>query len=130
MTTLKIGITKKNPKHDEFMDEYHATTQGNPLDHRARVYGHSVAHLSDARDTIHIHDIRSFQHKGGHGTKHLKHITDLADKHKVKLSLHAVPYDDGIHGKMSPHKLKSWYMEHGFRKKHEDGDVYMERNPK
>jgi len=57
----------------------------------------------------------------GHGTKVLKRLTGLADKHGTTLYLDSIPFAKGL----THDRLRQWYEKHGF--KGVTGEVSLER---
>ena len=61
----------------------------------------------------------------GFASKIMKKITDLADKHKVSLSLEAVPFGQKS---VTEENLVAWYKRAGFKEDPEYSEVLV-RNP-
>jgi hypothetical protein len=80
---------------------------------------------------IHVDEVRALTQKQGEGTKAMRFLTSLADKHGVKLSLYAKPFG---HEAMDLDNLVRFYRRHGFREmeeEDEDGEgVEMMRWPR
>ena len=125
--TIKLkGFNSDNSakaKNADFTRELHDTTEPHPFNHNARIIGNAHVHVSSSSSGIHIHDIKSHTQGSGAGTDALKHLTSLADKHKVKLSLNAVGYSN-----TSSKRLHGWYSKHGFVSSPSNKD-HMIRNP-
>jgi len=66
---------------------------------------------------------RVYEQKKGHGSKLLKKLCELADKHNVLLYTFPVVDDNST---MSFEKLREWYSKFGFIA---TGDIIMERKP-
>lgn len=107
---IKIGSSGNKEKHDAFMKNLHSTSKEHPFNHRMRIIGKASVHVSPGPDGIHLHDIVSHDRNSGAGSKALKHLTSLADKHKVSISGIADAYEDRKH----TGRLKNWYVRHGF----------------
>lgn len=124
--TIKLGSKGNDERRKRaaaFVDDLHKSSTEHFSNHRARVIGKAHVHISGDSDGVHIHDIQSHEPGSGAGTHALKHLTKLADKHKVKLHLHAKGYGD-----TSTHQLKKWYKKHGFHSS-EDDPSDMTRHP-
>lgn len=119
LTELNIKIKPKNPNVQHFMNDLHATTAAHPFSDRERIVNNNATvHVSPSGEGVHLHDIRSLHPKSGAGTAALKHLTGLADKHKVKISGVAKAYHGDKKYISSSKKLSSWYEKHGFKKGH------------
>lgn len=115
--TILLKKTPGNVKH--FLDDIRSTTTENPISNKHRVLGnHGMFTVERGFDDneAYINDIRSFNPKSGAGTHILKHITNLADKHNINLSLYAKAYDKK--SSIQTKHLVDWYKKHGFK---EDG---------
>lgn len=107
---------------ENFFNEYHSITtekdkEGNRL--------HSSGASTQLWDEGYGYIARIESDKKGAGSKALKELTSLADKHNVHLGLW--PKADS-NGRLNTSQLKSWYGRHGFEDE-DDGD-YMFREPK
>ena len=107
---LKLGSAGNKEKHDAFMKDLHSTSHEHPFNHRMRIIGNASVHVSPGPESIHLHDIVSHERNSGAGSKALKHLTSLADKHKVTISGTADAYENRKH----TGRLKDWYVRHGF----------------
>lgn len=110
---------------DKFLDQFFDETWENPMNPKQRVYDNScVIHIvPKSGNEIYVSDIRSLRTSQGYGTKALEWLTDLADEHKVTLTLNAINYGSGpLDDKM----LINWYKKFGFKR---SGDNYMIRKP-
>jgi hypothetical protein len=108
---------------DKFMSDLHATTKENPFNSRVRVFNGNVGvHVSPMRNSVHIHDISSYEPKSGAGTEALQHLTSLADKHDVRLVGTAKAYTSEGGRIGTSKRLKKWYTKHGFTADHGDED--------
>ena len=66
-------------------------------------------------DKVNLTSLTSLKPRSGAGSKALKRITDLADKHGVTLEDAAVPFK-GADGEMIPQdKLRTFYIRHGYQ---------------
>lgn len=117
------GNEERKKRSDAFIRDLHYSSEEHPLNRHARIIGRAHVHVSGSSDGVHIHDIQSHEQGSGAGTHALKHLTDLADKHNVKLHLYAKGY-----GSTSDHKLRKWYKKHGFHSDDEDPSD-MTRHP-
>lgn len=115
---IRLG-SGNDDKSKALMKDFHSETQEHPFHREARIYhGNTTVHLSKDGREVHLHDIQSHAPKTGAGTKALKSLTSLADKHGVKINLHAKAYSDRPEHVKSTHKLVKWYKKHGFE--HDD----------
>lgn len=122
---IKLGQKPSGEKAKAFLKDFHDDSQEHPFHHSARIFHGVVIHMSRDGNEVHIHDIQSIAPKSGAGTKALKYLTKLADKHHVKLNLFAKAYSGRQEHIHSNERLMSWYEKHGFH--HEDQD-YDERD--
>jgi hypothetical protein len=98
-----------------FMNEFMDNTTEHPMDRRARLLGHVTITLSPFDGEIHLSDISTYGDKNqGHGTKALKYLTSLAEKHNVTISGIAKAYSQNKDHIQSSSDLLSWYKKHGF----------------
>lgn len=118
-------------KTQSYIADFFAVTQAHPFNPRARVIGDKAfVELAPYEGQIHVKDITSlnpatFGEQGsGGGSKAIRLLTELADKHGVELTL--TPQANGPKG-LSDEQLHSWYTRNGF-KDDEYGD--MVRKPK
>jgi hypothetical protein len=89
-----------------------------------------MAEISKWQGMIHISSIMSIEKNQGNAREFMKWLTDLADKHQVKMDLTVKPLKNagGREGKnLTKTQLKAWYQRNGFKKI--TGDI-MEREPK
>lgn len=101
-------------RSERFVKDLHVTSKRHPLNNHARLVGNASVEVSGGYDGIHLHDIISHDPESGAGTKALKHLTKLADKHKVPIRGYAKAYSDR-EGHINKNKdLKGWYHKHGF----------------
>lgn len=116
---LKLG-KPKGESAQKFMVDFVDDSDEHPFNPAARILHGSVVHVSRDGNQVHIHDIQTLAPKSGAGTKALKHLTSLADKHGVKLNLFAKAYSNRPEHIRSTPKLIKWYEKHGF--KHDEPD--------
>jgi hypothetical protein len=109
------GNSQQNTGIDAFLEEFREMTQPNPFDDRVRVLGQTVVELSKFGSEIHISDIRSLKPRGGAGTRAMKQLMKLADKHGVTLSGLAKAYTNDEKYVTRTRDLVSWYKKLGFR---------------
>jgi len=79
---------------------------------------------------VHIDEVRALVPQQGAGTKAMRFLTDLADKHGVTLMLYPMPFGSAA---MSRDDLVRFYRRHGFRwvDEEEDGEEdEMVRTPR
>lgn len=117
---IQLGKKPNSEKADAFIKDFHKQSLEHPFHRSARIFHNNAIDLSKDGNEVHIHDILSLDPNKGHGTKGLKELTKLADKHGVKLNLHAKAYsNDNKYISHTPALIK-WYEKHGFQ--HEDPD--------
>ena len=91
----------------------------------------AVVEVTPQHGGIHVDEVRALTQKQGEGTKAMRFLTDLADKHGVELYLYAKPFG---HEAMDLDNLVRFYRRHGFREmeeEDEDGEgVEMMRWPR
>lgn len=116
---IRLGKTK-GEQAQKFMVDFADDSDEHPFNPAARILHGSVVHASRDGSQVHIHDIQTLALKSGAGTKALKHLTSLADKHGVKLNLFAKAYSNRPEHIRSTPKLIKWYEKHGF--KHDEPD--------
>jgi ribosomal protein S18 acetylase RimI-like enzyme len=68
---------------------------------------------------IHVDEVRALTQKQGEGTKAIRFLTDLADKHGVELYLYAKPFGNEA---MDLDNLVRFYRRHGFREMEEEDE--------
>lgn len=115
-----FGNKTNSERSEKFMKDFHDTSSEHPIDHKKRLIHNVGVHVSTQGNAIHIHDLQSALPDSGNGTKALKHLTGLADKHGVKLELHAKAYSNHPEHIRNSHTLQKWYKKHGFEHDEED----------
>lgn len=96
------------------MDEFNRMTKSNPMG-RGRLFDGVSIELAPFDGKIHLSDIVALDAKSeGKGTKALKMLTDLADRHNVMITGTAKGYSDDPRHINSSGRLKQWYTKHGF----------------
>lgn len=114
ITRIKLGKTNDS-RYEDFMSEYEELTQAHPFNPAMRILGQASIQLGPFNRSIHISDIMSHAPRSGAGTTAMKIITDLADKHRVKLDLTANAYvRDNDSYVTNTADLIRWYMKFGF----------------
>lgn len=121
-TRIKLGQKPNGERAEAFLKDFHADSSEHPFHHSARILHRAVVHLSKDGNEVHMHDIFSTAPKSGAGTKALKHLTGLADKHGVKINIHAKVYSDRPEHIRSTGKLMKWYNKHGFQHEEDEPD--------
>ena len=121
---IKLGQGTNPEKANNFIKDFHKQSLEHPFHRSTRIFHNNAIDLSRDGSEVHIHDIVSLDPNKGHGTKGLKELTKLADKHGVKLNLHALAYTKDPNYITHTPTLIKWYKKHGFQ--HEDPD-YDER---
>lgn len=103
------------PNRDAFLSDFEKLSQPNPADPASRLlHGASVDLVRDPIDpaTVHLEGITALTKRQGAGSAALRRITDLADKHGVRLTLDAQSLDS--QGLPQP-ALEQWYGRNGFQ---------------
>lgn len=116
----------------EFMSDFEAMTEHNPLTKSGRLYGNVRLGVYPSHGSIRIGDISVAGDRGeGAGTKALKMLIGLADKHGVKLTGTAVAYADHVGKQQATERLFRWYLKNGFDGGvNAAGDYEIEYTPK
>lgn len=128
---IQISL-KSNPLLDAFMKEFNDETHPHPWSPRISIWKDKIMlEVSKWQGNIHISSIMSLEKKNsGNASECMKWLTDLADKHQVKLDLTVEPIKNAgaKEGKdLTKTQLKAWYKRHGFKV---SGGDYMIREPK
>ena len=96
------------------MDDFVAATKESPIG-KGRLYGDVLIDVSPFDGEIHLGDIVTVGEKSqGSGTRALKFLTDLADRHNVRLSGTAKAYSKSKEHIQTSERLLQWYKKHGF----------------
>lgn len=119
-TRIQLRRGGSDEKAKAFLSDFENDSDEHPFHRSARILHGSVVDLSKDGSNIHVHDIASIAPRTGAGTKALKHLTGLADKHGVKLNLFAKAYSKNPEHITSTKKLIKWYEKHKF--KHDERD--------
>lgn len=87
--------------------------------------------VSERGGKLRLKGIQSLNPGTGAGSRLLKQLTDIADKHDVPMELTASPYGDEA-TRLNSDQLKEWYSRHGFvpEEGHDPSLGYMVREPK
>ncbi len=119
------------PEIEAFMKDFDEETYQHPFARHLRIWQDSIGfEVKPWNGTIDLGAIMSFKSKGeGEASKALKWLTDLADKHGVKIELAVQPIKNaGAEGKsLTKSQLTAWYKRNGFKS---SGGEYMLREPK
>lgn len=111
--TIKLG-SGRTDNTDAYLRELNSITQEHPFNGRARILGNAAIEVYAANKNIHISDIQSLAPNTGAGSAALKLLTDLADKHHVKLDLTAKAYAKDKKYVTDTAQLAAWYKRMGF----------------
>jgi len=121
--TLKLG--GNSPKVDAFMRDYRSQTTSHPFSHRERLHnGEATSDVVPRGDHVRLSWIKSVKQGKGAGSRALRSLTDLADKHGVVIKgtvSRAVGMRKGIG--LSKGELHKWYSRHGFEREKDDDIV-------
>jgi hypothetical protein len=106
---------------EAFLRDLFDASYPNPLNPRERILaGIEVAvEVSPLRGGVHIDEVRALRPGKGEGTKAMRFLAELADKHGVTMTLFPMPFGDQ---KMDTDDLVRFYRKHGFRFESEEGD--------
>jgi hypothetical protein len=112
------------------MDEFTDATARSPIG-KGRLYGDVLIDVRPFKNEIHLSDIKAASGKGkGSGTKAMKFLTNLADKHNVIISGTAQAYGKADRQVQDTDRLFRWYVKHGFDgKPSSDGGYDIKYNP-
>lgn len=103
---------------EHFLQDLESNTAENPDQPGQRLVNGKVGfELSKDpfdENTVHIENVRATEPGKGSGTTAMKVVTDLADKHGVRMTLDAIPLDKGG---IEPEALQAFYKKHGFTPK-------------
>jgi len=112
---------------DAYMAEYKAKTEPNFIDRSSRIIHDMWLEVRQlAGESIHLSFMLTLEQGQGNAHRAMKFLTDLADKHKVPMSLIAKATGD-LKGKMTSAGLKKFYGKYGFV---EQRGAHMWRDPK
>lgn len=111
-------MEKIKERIDAMLAEFKSKTEQHPFSRGIRIYDNIGLEIENYWDQeVHLKSIMSFEEKGaGQASKALKFLTDLADKHKVPLTLEVEPLKNaGAKGKnLTKSQLSAWYKRNGF----------------
>lgn len=132
LEAIKIGKAEEDPKVKAMLDEYWEGTTPHPFDRRLRIWNDSVGlTLRGDGKEVSLMTIMTFTDKNqGDGSKALKWVCDLADKHGVDMNLDVSPIKNAGSrtGKnLNKKDLTAWYARNNFKK---DGVDHMVRKAK
>tara|TARA_R100000808_G_scaffold2947_3_gene11043 strand:- start:12131 stop:12868 length:738 start_codon:yes stop_codon:yes gene_type:complete len=105
-----------SPENQALIDDLKEIGQINPIDPDEMIIDNvKVGPIKVWNDRVNLTGLTSLDPRSGAGSKALKRITDLADKHGVTLEDAAVPFR-GADGEMIPKdKLRAFYLRHGYQ---------------
>lgn len=119
-----FGEPKADWPSTKFFDEFYANTQDHPMlpdGERLIMFSENDfamvtlrSSIDDRKSMVHMEDIRSPIPQKGLGSRALKWLCDLADKHGVTLEGTAKAYRDGDGGTLKNKDLVAWYKRNGF----------------
>lgn len=118
----RIKLTKSSGNATQFIKDLVSDSDEHPFNSAARILHGAIVHVSPVGNQIHLHDIQTLEPRSGAGTKALKHLTSLADKHGVKIGIHAKAYSKRPEYITSTPRLIKWYKKHGFQHDEPDYD--------
>lgn len=126
----KEPVKSAEPAASNFLTEFERAHPENPNEPTQRVMeGAKVELQRDPFDesAVHINSLEADETGKGAGRAALKEVTDLADKHGVRLTLDAKPFGEKA---MESEKLARFYKRFGFEVKEQgEGHALMERTP-
>ena len=105
-----------SPENQALIDDLKEIGQINPIDPDEMIIDNvKVGPIKVWNGKVNLTGLTSLDPRSGAGSKALKRITDLADKHGVTLEDAAVPFR-GADGEMIPKdKLRTFYIRHGYQ---------------
>ena len=129
---IAIGKKEEDPKVKAMLDEWWKGTTPHPFDRRLRIWDDAIGlWLRGSGRDVELMTIMTFADKNqGEGSRALKWVCDLADKHGVELVLNVSPIKNAGSrtGKnLNKSELTKWYAKNGFVK---DKEYDMRRNAK
>lgn len=110
---LVIRPSAKKAELAEFMQDFESGTALHPTSRHLRVWGNKAAfEVSIFNGVIRLSYIGTTSLGKGHGTRALRWLLELADKHGVEMrgTIHRV----GREG-LSERELRLWYVRHGVK---------------
>lgn len=116
---VKLGSNPAKEKCLAALEEWNELTHEHPLSRSARLTDSASVEVSYFDGALHLSDVMALgAPRQGGGTRAIKLLCDLADKHGVKITLTAKAYTENH---MSTAQLKDWYERFGF---HEEEDSF------
>jgi hypothetical protein len=105
--------SKADPDTESFMSDFHSMTAAHPWAwHLSVLDNYACLEIKPFDGKILFGYITTLERGKGHGTKALRWLTDLADKHNVELVGHIERKgDEGL----TTNQLRQWYKRHGFK---------------
>ena len=127
VTRIKLGQPRTD-KTEKFMEDYYKLSLPHPFSDKIRIFGNVMLELYPFSGNIHLSDIRTMAPKSGAATNAIKMLTELADKHFVKIELLAKPYSKDKAHITDIETLVNFYKKHGFKvdRDFEDEDGYFD----
>ena len=113
VTRIKLGQPKSD-KTGKFMEHYYELTSPHPFSDKIRIFGNVMLELYPFNGNIHLSDIRTMAPKSGAATNAIKLLTELADRHFVKIDLIAKPNSKDKNHITDITTLVNFYKKHGF----------------
>lgn len=114
---------------EAFMKEFEDRYPENPRGPTQRLINGNVEAEMNREPTdvgaVHLATIEAREPGKGAGSQALREITEMADRHGVRVTL--TPHPMG--GLMNAEQLRSWYAKHGFKETEGYGGIQMERAP-
>jgi GNAT superfamily N-acetyltransferase len=106
---------------EAFLRDLFDASYPNPLNPRERIFAgiEVTVEVSPLRGGVHLDEVRALRPGKGAGTKAMRFLAELADKHGVTMTLFPMPFGDQ---KMDTDDLVRFYRKHGFRFESEEGD--------
>lgn len=117
---ISLGSTSSSAK--KFVDDFLEITDPHPWDRNSRLLEGTMVQLVPLGKSIHISDIQSTAPSSGAGTRAMKTLMRLADKHRVELVAFAQAYADDPRFITSTDRLVQWYLKLGFEIVGDRGD--------
>jgi len=127
---IRLSSPKPSRRIDDFLDEFWKISDPHPFSSSTRILHNASIKLYPVSNKIHLEDIKSLLPNSGSGTKAMKRLISLADKHSVVIEGFAKAYSDDERYITNTNELVRWYKKLGFwiGKRYNDG-VEIEYRP-
>lgn len=124
ITTIKLGQKPNSDKAKAFVADFVDQSHDHPFNRRARIFNDTMIELSVDGAEVHLSDIQTMKPRSGAGTKAMKALVQLADKHGVRINAFAKAYANDEKFVSDTVELVKWYERLGFTVVDEEDDGY------